>query len=566
MAGVITFGRYALIEKLATGGMAEIFLAQATGEAGFEKTCVIKRVLPHLADAPGFTEMFLDEARLAAQLNHPGIVQIFDLGREGKDFYIAMEYLAGEDASAIQRQLITAGRRAPCDVAAKIISCAADALHFAHELPGADGKPLGVVHRDISLSNLFVTYQGAVKLLDFGIARAGQRLETTFPGHVKGKLAYMAPEQAEGRSVDRRADVWALGVCLHELLTGQRLFSRKTMEGSRKALMEDPITRPKALRPDVPEVLDNVVMAALERDPARRPPTALAIREELEAFLAAGSYVSQAHQLAEFMKQLFGADRTQARLNNAKATPIIQGGTEDLAAPAQEPTILDPRMRRVATGEQPAPKPRRWPLPLALVAIAGIAAAAWLRPQPAAVTASPPDPIPATAVEPPAPVVVETPPVEDLTPATTREEPPHPSHPRPSIGFLSVDSAEPARVFADGLLLGNTPVVRAKLSPGSHRVTLMSAVLGLAPPMRVVVKAGDVSVLHQAFERGKLNVHTEPWADVFVDGIPVGQTPLAGREVCAGEHQLRLKAAAGEKTISIQVPVGKTITVKETVP
>jgi serine/threonine protein kinase len=282
MDGPVAFGRYVLLEQLALGGMAEIFLAKAVGEAGFEKAFVVKRVLPHLTLAHGFVEMFLDEARIAAQLNHPGIVQIFDLGKQDGDYYFAMEYLAGEDVSAVVRRCEELGRRIPVDVAVKIAAAAAEALHYAHRYHTPDGRPLGIVHRDISPSNLFVTYHGTVKVLDFGIARAEQRLQQTRAGHIKGKAAYMAPEQARGEQVDARADVWALGVCLHEMLTGRRLFLRDSSGDTLLAVREGPIPRPRELRPEIPVELDALIMQALERDVSRRCPSADVLRTGLD--------------------------------------------------------------------------------------------------------------------------------------------------------------------------------------------------------------------------------------------------------------------------------------------
>ncbi|MBX7102332.1 MAG: serine/threonine protein kinase, partial [Myxococcaceae bacterium] len=331
----VAFGRYQLLERLAVGGMAELFLARAQGDGGFSKTCVVKRVLPHLAADAGFVSMFLDEARLAARLDHPGIAQIFDLGKVGTDYYLAMEYLAGEDAAAILAKLEDRQRQLPVPLAVQIVALAADALHFAHEHRGDDGRPLQVVHRDVSPGNLFVTYRGQVKVLDFGIAHGAGRLGRTEPGQVKGKTAYMSPEQSLAQPVDRRTDVWALGVCLYELLTARRLFTGRTAVETALQVVQDPIPSLRAARPEVPEALEQVVMQALERDVQQRWPTAQAFAEALRPFLPGPAD----RTLSDELRSLFGESRAQLQLGKASALPQSRGpGTEALG---KAPRVVD---------------------------------------------------------------------------------------------------------------------------------------------------------------------------------------------------------------------------------
>ena len=206
--------------------MAEIFLAKQLGPAGYEKTVVIKRVLEHYSSHADFVAMFLDEARLAAQLSHPNIVQIYDFGEAEGSYYLCMEYLRGEDLHTVVKHAQRKNTAISPDVAATIVAAACDALDYAHALTTEDGRPLHIVHRDISPSNIFVTYQGLVKVLDFGIARAEGKVVKTATGTIRGKVSYMAPEQAMSKPLDGRADVWALGAVLHELLSGKRLFWR----------------------------------------------------------------------------------------------------------------------------------------------------------------------------------------------------------------------------------------------------------------------------------------------------------------------------------------------------
>ena len=219
------FGKYHVLERIAQGGMAEIYLARMTGLAGFAKHVVVKRILPSFAKDAEFVRMFLNEARYAATLDHPNISHVYDFGQEGGLYYYAMEYLHGDDCRALLRELAQQRRKMPLAHALTLVVGAATGCHFAHELVGDDGKPLGLVHRDVSPSNVVITYAGAIKLVDFGIAKATQREDATAAGVTKGKLAYMAPEQCRAEPLDRRVDVYALGVLLYELTTQRRAFT-----------------------------------------------------------------------------------------------------------------------------------------------------------------------------------------------------------------------------------------------------------------------------------------------------------------------------------------------------
>lgn len=262
--------------------MAEVFLARAIGIADFEKVVVLKRILPHKRDDPYFTGMLRDEARVAAFLSHPNIVQTHDIALDGDDYFFTMEYLHGETVKKLLSSSRTREQPVPLELILQIaVGCAAG-LHHAHEQTDYDGRPLGIVHRDVSPSNVIVTRQSGVKLIDFGIAKAASGKEVTAVGTVKGKAAYMSPEQARGQAIDRRSDVFALGLLLYELVTQRRPFDADNeLATLHKMLSEEP-TPPTQVRPDCPVELERVIATAMRKNADERYPTAFEMQEELE--------------------------------------------------------------------------------------------------------------------------------------------------------------------------------------------------------------------------------------------------------------------------------------------
>jgi serine/threonine protein kinase len=308
-----SYGKYFLVSKLAEGGMAEIFLAKQVGVEGFEKNVVVKRMLAHLSTAGDFVAMFLDEARLASRLSHPNVVQVLDLGFEGGCYFIAMEYLAGEDFSTVIRSAAKQRTFVPLSIALKVLSQAAQGLHYAHEFTDSKGQPLNVVHRDVSPSNIFVTYSGQVKMLDFGIAKAESRVTATTAGVVKGKYQYMAPEQAQSLPVDRRADVYSLGVCMYEVLCNARPFARDTDLAILNAVLKNEYRPPRQLRPDLPVELEQILVKALSRDAADRYQTALEFSDAVENYLRASTSVTRGAALSTYMTNFFGQERVSSK-------------------------------------------------------------------------------------------------------------------------------------------------------------------------------------------------------------------------------------------------------------
>ena len=308
-----SYGKYYLISKLAEGGMAEIFLAKQVGVEGFEKNVVVKRMLAHLSTANDFVAMFLDEARLASRLSHPNVVQVLDLGFEEGCYFIAMEYLAGEDFSTVIRSAAKQRTFVPLNIALKVLADAAHGLHYAHDFTDSKGQPLNVVHRDVSPSNIFVTYSGQVKMLDFGIAKAESRVTNTTAGVVKGKYQYMAPEQAQSLPVDRRADVYSLGVCMYEALCNARPFARDTDLAILNAVLKNEYRPPRQLRPDLPVELEQILVKALARDAADRFQTAGEFAAAIENYLRASTSVTSGAALTTYMTTFFGQERVASK-------------------------------------------------------------------------------------------------------------------------------------------------------------------------------------------------------------------------------------------------------------
>ena len=303
-------GDYELVALLALGGTAEIYLARVGGHAGFEKYVVVKCLHDHLAYDPEFVQMFLDEARLGAQLDHSNIVQTLGLGEQDGRYYLIMEYVAGMSVALMARRAAerVRGARIPLPLVLGIGLQAAGGLHYAHERRQGSGQAAGslnLVHRDISPQNLVVTFEGVVKIVDFGIAKAEERSTATRSGTIKGKFAYMSPEQCVAKDVDRRTDVFALGVVLHELLTGRRLFKRGSTYETYQAILECKVPLPSTINHEIDPALDAVIMTALAKDPDRRYPTSEAFGEAISHYLHRGGRYAGAGDISTFIEQFF---------------------------------------------------------------------------------------------------------------------------------------------------------------------------------------------------------------------------------------------------------------------
>jgi serine/threonine-protein kinase len=469
----VRLGRYELLGQLAIGGMAEIHLARLAGVDGFEKIVVVKRLLPELVASPAYVAMFLDEGKLVARLDHPNICEVHELGRDGAEYYLAMPYLDGIPVHELIARPRDPDRSSQLRVAAGVIAQACEGLHHAHELRAADGEHAHLVHRDVSPSNLFVTANGTVKVLDFGIAkvRGGAATEV---GMIKGKTQYMAPEQLLGDPVDRRCDVFALGIVLFELATHQRLFKRASDYLAARAILEDPIPRADTADPAVPSALADVIARALARDPKDRHATA----RELGAAVTTALTPASPSEIAAAVSATdeLSAQRTrQQRVLGEARSRLSDVATRPFVAPVDDITTVTPH-----------PRSRRiwWIAATCVLALGAIALVF-------AVRAGDGDDD-ENAQVPPTIIVTKSevtyngkPKLEDLRPPgptqldVKDDKPPVTDTPverapvrraPPPYGQLSIDSTPYATIFFDGAKLGVTPMVKRSVPPGNHKL------------------------------------------------------------------------------------------------
>ncbi len=359
------YGNYELVRLLATGGMAEVFLARQRGFEGFEKHVVVKRIRPNLAKEPELVRMFINEARVVARLNHPNIVQIYNLGAQGKTYFIAMEYVEGRDLRSVMRQCFELSLQIPVGVACRIAIEAASALDHAHKRTWANGKPMGIVHRDVTPDNILIADAGTVKLVDFGVAKVKDSGgEETEAGVLKGKYAYMSPEQASGRPIDHRTDVFALGVVLHEMLVGQRLFKRESDMATLRAVQEAEVPAPSSLVKSLPKALDAIVLRALERKASKRFSDALELQVALDRFLVSQQVPSSSSLVAQFLRELAAkkaqGEASASKVSTSKKRSKSQGSSKPPDSKPSKPAPASQRKEDSATrfDRPPAPSGR----------------------------------------------------------------------------------------------------------------------------------------------------------------------------------------------------------------
>jgi serine/threonine protein kinase len=482
-------GKYRLLRVLAAGGMGEVFLARQEGPAGFQKPAVVKRILSHLAREPSFVEMFLNEARLAALLAHPNVVQIFELGEADGTYFIAMEFIHGRTLRAVMQKLRAKNRLFPPAHLARICGQALMGLHYAHTLRGESGESLHIVHRDMSPDNIMVGFNGTVKVLDFGIAKVATSMPTTQTGTVKGKFAYMSPEQVTAQAVDGRADQWSVGVILYELLAGARPFVAPVDAALVNLILNTDAAPLRERNPQVPAALAEVVERALRKNPQDRFASAEEMALALERVAAQENVALTNGETQGFMRELFGDEALEnpAVLTPTGPLPLLPSEDVSLATKTSTPSKAPRRGGAVlaltglafaligaAVGFmllKPEPKPlpvREAPKPVAVVDAGAHAAVVDAGAEPVKV------------VE-PAPVV------DAGAPAAVKPVP-------RGSGKLDLRVNPWAEVFEGKKSLGITPMPPLELSAGVHQLTLKNSELKVSRSITVKVPKGGTVV------------------------------------------------------------------------
>jgi eukaryotic-like serine/threonine-protein kinase len=555
-------GRYMLLERIGVGGMAEVFVAQQDGPAGFQKRVVVKRILPHLAEDPHFVQMFQREARLAASLSHTNIVQVYELGSEGKAHFIAMELVEGLTLHRMARRAWHAQRSVPLEVVCGIVADTASGLQHAHEL--------SLVHRDISPENLMVSFEGVTKILDFGIARSTEPAATlTKTGELKGKLPFLSPEAIRGEPIDGRADLYALGVTMYWLLTGKRPITAKNEVMMLHAALTVIPEPPSKINPSVPLGIDQLVCALLEKDPANRPATGRAVYDALAEDLPPRSSLAApfVREVAALADAAPGFDPT----SDATFVPSIAHTSRVITGWHSAPTTSPTRGPPPSIDAASASPRRAIVLGAAAAALIGVVVTTlvlWSRPadepiKPTTTTAAHTTPaatastIPVhTGTDPPA--VALPPAVVDAGPADSASAEPVPDGKtkRAQAPPRRVELRAPAGVrwsTVRGKALG-TGALQVELPAEQKSVVATDPKRGVRSTLAIVGGAVD----YARAPRGKLDLRAFPYAEVFLGGESLGVTPLAPLAAVAGTYSIRFVYKDKEQKRSVTLGADKT--------
>ena len=426
----IPFGKYYLLDRIAVGGMAEIFKAKVIREEGFERYFAIKRILPSIAEDEEFIKMFIDEAKIAVQLTHANIVPIIDLGKVGDAYFIAMEYVHGKDLRTTTEKLSKKGDSLPVPACCYIIMKVCEGLDYAHNKKDAAGRDLNLVHRDVSPQNILISFDGEVKLIDFGIAKAANKAAKTQAGILKGKFGYMSPEQVRGLPLDRRSDIFSTGIVLYEALTGERLFIGESDFSILEKVKNVEIIPPSTYNKSIPEDLERIILKALAREVQDRYQSAIELHDDLQSFMYTyGSFFSR-KDMASLMRQIFPEDY-EADMKEMESARIS-------VPPGQRRSSAPPPPRKVSAPPPPPPRMTRPSLS------GGFVGSAPPPPPSRSKTSIPPPPPPKkTMAGMPAPMPPRTPP----PPASFGSQPlPPPREPAASISPMQPATSKPATV------------------------------------------------------------------------------------------------------------------------
>ena len=510
---------------LARGGMAEVFLARMSGVGGFAKLLVIKRILPHLNDDPEFHEMFLNEGRVAARLNHSNVCQVYELGEVDGEVFLAMEYLEGLSWFDLI-PLLPRGRGVELRVTATVLGQICEGLRYAHEFTAVDGTPMPIVHRDVSPQNLFITTEGVCKLLDFGVSKVLTEGTRTRTGMLKGKLPYMAPEQIRGEPIDARADVFSMGVVLWESLTGARLFQRDSDYQIWRAITESEIPRVTARVSGLPPQIDHVVARALERTVEKRYPSIRAFAADLREVADRVGGPFDTSTLSQILKSL-GAGKLVERndkVSRAIGRPSRVSDPPPLPAAITEPNpIVEPSVTHsIALRDASVKlrrKPRGWRIAIVVGALAIVAGVI------GALMSARDGSSPVAAVADDAHVMIA---VAD----------------RDAAAMEGVVGDQGATATDDNEI----EVVDDPATPTKRRVRPRRK----AEPAKTAVDAGVVA------EPGFYSVDSKPYATIYIDDKSYGETPLFKLQLPAGKHRVRAVRADGKsQKLTITITPGK---------
>jgi len=560
--------RYKLLARLGQGGMAEVYLAAWEVAPFVHRPVVVKRLHPHFNEDPRLVQMFLDEARLLTQLDHPHIVKTLEAGVIDGRCCIAMEYLEGQPLQRVLRRANELGGLAP-QLAVSIAICVLDGLHYSHETRDAHGQPLEIVHRDVSPQNVFVSNDGQVKVLDFGIAKANSQQGRTATGVVKGKVGYIAPEQARAERVDRRADIWSVGVVLWEALTGTRLFKAETDAATLGMTLQGQIPSASSRRAGIPEELEGVLQRALQRDRGQRYQTAGAMRSDLERWLARAGHSRDAHALAHLMKQLFSNEIVEQQ----RLVSVLMARSD--CTPPSPPSNRSPSSNSALYLRMPPPgatsadltrmtdqmeqlgirqrRTLRWMLALSALFLltTGVAVFSSTARESASSASTTRGANLATGV--PAPKALADPaqPTARATAAESSSPPQPPGAPSAIAASTNqpLGAGDPSATARPPRTL-TAPLFAPKASNGS---------LGFAPTSRASA-TNAASKSESAASFGFFTIDTSPWSQVSVGGKALGQTPLISVRLPSGTQVLTLRnpESSIETSYPVTIESGKT--------
>ena len=573
--------RYVLTELIASGGMAQVYRGKALGPGGFEKTVAVKMIHPHLSADRDFIDMLIDEAKLTARLTHPNIAQTIDFLKDKNCYFLVMEYIDGQNLRMILKRAEELGRPLTFPDAAFISLGAAAGLGFAHSRTDEGDRHLGIIHRDVSPQNILVSYEGEVKLVDFGVAKAAGRLSVTQTGVLKGKFAYMSPEQADGQALDHRSDLFSLGVVMYELFTGDRLFQGDSDISTLRRVREARVEPPRKTCPEIPEELEAITLRCLAREPGQRYQAAAQLRDDLQLFLSRVGYFQSSQTLSRYLREAFSEERKKTRKEEEKEFNkyLTDSGSESAQSsssligttPLLLPGSAGKDVTKKLAGKPPAPS---WlKVIFAAVVILMLAAAGfWVYPRlvntgsgPADPVAPPAAPGPAAAVLPsnpsipPPPLVppsaereqprmVSTGEAEKKTPSPPPEKrsfPPAVFPPTPAPKPIEVVKPQPDVVLPSEDL---TPEIKPRTAAKAPAVITPSKNEAPAPAKTPA-------------EPGILALNVLPWAMVFIDGEKKGRnTPIISLELTPGYHSVRIinTELKVDRTVPFEIKTGAT--------